>query len=295
MITIMLIRFGIYFRLLRPTQWVKNLFVLAPIFFSGSAFSESSLVVLGAALVFSFLCGGVYVFNDWQDRAEDRLHRVKRLRPIASNLVTGREAIAIVIFVFLLVLLLIRLFNIPAHSLPYLGAFLVLNVAYSLGLKHVPILELLILSSGFVIRILFGAAVVSLAVSPWMLFCTGLFSLMIAASKRSGEMANAPSAYRTRNVLSGYTKEFLNQTCVIFTAATITAYLFFCTTFVLNNRFGLEILLTVPFVFYGILEYTRAVDANDKDEDPTSLVLGSKRILTALICWVSTFMIILYS
>ena len=170
-----------------------------------------------------------------------------------------------------------------------------MNLAYSLGLKRVPILELLILASGFVIRILFGASVVSLTVSPWMLFCTGLFSLMMAASKRSGEMANSSHPNVTRIALNGYSKEFLNQICITFTAATITAYLFFCTTFAFNNRFGLDILLTVPFVFYSILEYARVVDANDEGEDSTALILGSKRIIAALICWISTFMIILYT
>lgn len=283
-----------YIKLIRPYHWVKNCFVLAPVFFSGSILTSKGITALAGFLAFSLLSSCVYIYNDWKDQNCDRLHKKKMYRPIASGAVTGSECLVIVGILGMCLIACVRYFDFSLSSLSYLVIYILVNIAYSNGVKDIPILELLVLSSGFVVRMIFGASITDIPLSPWMLLCTALVSLMMAAGKRRGELVNAYNSQDARSVLNGYSHEFLNQINTIFTTATITAYMIFCTSVEIIMRYGLDLLLTVPFVFYGLLEYKRLLHVDNRGEDPTSLILGDKRILLAISGWCLCFIYIIY-
>ena len=283
-----------YIKLTRPHHWVKNSFVLAPIFFSGSILTSKGITALGGFFAFSLLASCVYIYNDWKDQNGDRLHEKKKFRAIASGAVTGTECLLIVATILTCLIACVRYFDFSLSSLSYLVIYLLVNLAYSNGVKSIPILELLVLSSGFVVRMIFGAWITDIALSPWMLLCTALVSLVMAAGKRRGELVNTYNSKNTRSVLDGYSHEFLNQINTIFTTATITAYMLFCTSAEIITRYELDLLLTVPFVFYGLLEYQRLIHVDNRGEDPTSLILGDKRILLAILGWCLCFIYIIY-
>jgi len=283
-----------YIKLIRPYHWVKNSFVLAPVFFSGSILTSKGITALAGFLAFSLLSSCVYIYNDWKDQNGDRLHKKKKYRPIASGAVTGTECLVIVGILVICLIACVRYFDFSLSALSYLVIYILVNIAYSNGVKDIPILELLVLSSGFVVRMIFGASITDIPLSPWMLLCTALVSLMMAAGKRRGELVNTYNSQEARSVLNGYSHEFLNQINTIFTTATITAYMIFCTSVEIIMRYGLDLLLTVPFVFYGLLEYKRLLHVDNRGEDPTSLILGDKRILLAISGWCLCFIYIIY-
>lgn len=275
-----------WFRLLRPTQWSKNLFVLAALLFSGRA-TEPSVVAdaLIALAAFCLAASAVYAFNDVRDSDADRRHPVKRFRPVAAGEISTRHAItAAVVLAAASVGLALLVGRLAAG---WLAGYLVLNVAYSLWLKQMVILDVFAIAAFFVIRLLVGAAAVEVHPSVWLLLCGGLLALYLGFAKRRHELTvlGADSAGH-RGVLAHYGPQFLDQISAVLLAVTIVSYLMYTLTSDTARMVGSEALsYGVPFVLYGVFRYLYLVHQRDLGT-PTETVLSDRSLLVTVGLWV---------
>jgi 4-hydroxybenzoate polyprenyltransferase len=275
--------------LARPKQWTKNGFVLAGLVFSGEALETSSLAAaLLAFAAFCALSGAVYAANDVLDVEEDRKHPTKRNRPVASGLISPRAAI---IYAALLAVsgLALAFFVAPGVGVAGL-AYLVLQAVYTPILKHQPILDVMSISAGFVLRALAGAAAVAVAISPWLIVCTGLLTLFLGFSKRRHELAilgDIASAHRKN--LREYSVELLDEMMNIMVSATIIAYTMY-TFFAHQDRW---MMASIPFVVYGVFRYMLLVH-RDGGGNPDTLLLRDRPLQITLLLWLAVVMTVVY-
>ena len=280
---------------MRPRQWVKNLLVFLPLFFTlNEAWSLDDLpAALGmvasaafALLLFCALSGGIYLFNDALDVDRDRAHPVKRRRPVASGAVSPPFALAFGLA--LAFACLYPAFLVGARFGAVVLAYVVIQIAYSLGLKRAPLLDVFSVASGFVLRVVAGAAVVGLPISPWLYLCTGLAALFVAVSKRRSELARAgESASEQRDALGAYTLPMLDQlTAVVATSALVSYALY---TFTAPNLpANHSMMLTIPFVVYGMFRYIQLVHTRDAGESPEIVVMTDPPMIAAIGFWLAT-------
>ena len=263
-------------RLLRPEQWTKNLLVMAPWVFAGLTGSrELGLSALAAAMLFAAASSMVYVFNDYIDSESDRVHPVKRFtRPIASGAVTPLTAFAVGVILFFLVLS--GAVSFPALRLP-LAAFVVVNLLYTTVLKHLPVLDLITVASGYLIRVYAGAVAVGVPLSVWMGSTTVFLSLFLVSSKRYVELSRGELG--GRGVLSSYSPGFLNVFHWAAGVATLACYL----SFVLLVR--PRLLGTIPLVVVGLARYAWLTQSLTKSESPSDVLLEDGPLLLAVIAW----------
>jgi 4-hydroxybenzoate polyprenyltransferase len=278
-----------YVKLARPKQWTKNGFVLAGLVFSGEALEASSLVAaLLAFAAFCALSGAVYAANDVLDVEEDRKHPTKRNRPVASGLISPRAAI---IYAALLAVSGLGLAFYVAPGVGVAGfAYLVLQAVYTPILKHQPILDVMSISAGFVLRALAGAAAVAVAISPWLIVCTGLLTLFLGFSKRRHELAvlgDIASAHRKN--LREYSVEMLDEMMNIMVSATIIAYTMY-TFFAHQDRW---MMASIPFVVYGVFRYMLLVH-RDGGGNPDTLLLRDRPLQITLLLWLAVVMTVIY-
>ncbi len=280
---------------LRPQQWIKNFFVLAALLFSKHLLDpEYVFIGLGAFICFCAISSAVYLFNDIQDRENDRQHPEKCHRPIASG--------ALSISVAALAAIVLAGFSLwGAYSLhPNFGFVLMvytfLNVAYSLRLKHVVILDVMIISSGFLLRAIGGALVIDVAISSWFILCTMLLSLFLGFVKRRQELLLLDvNAAHHRRILSEYSPQFLDQVISVVTAGTLVSYALYTMSPEVAEKLGSPHLgLTIPFVVYGLLRYLYLVYNKGRGGNPASTILSDLPILIACGLWLATFSAILY-
>ena len=262
-----------YIQLLRPKHSVKNLLVLFPIVFSGRLLEGELLRrSLWAALAFCGAAGAVYIFNDIRDRERDRRHPTKCRRPIASGAVSVPGAAAEGAVLAALTMGAFRLGHLPAESGGCLLLYVLLNLGYSLGLKNVPILDVAILVSGFLLRVLFGAAVTGIAVSGWLYLTVMSVSFYLGLSKRRGELRTARGS--ARQVLRFYSDSFLTQNMQMCLTLAVVFYALWTV-----DRAS-RLLWTVPLVICLCLKYSLAVGGSSEG-DPVE-VLFQDRVLLAL-------------
>ena len=279
--------------LLRPRQWTKNLAVFAAIIFAGVLFQPGLFVRVCAAFVaLCLVSGGLYAFNDAIDAERDRLHPAKRLRPVASGRIGKGQAFAIAGVVESVGLAVALLLGLP-FLLTVLG-YVALHVAYSLWLKHVAIVDMLAIATGFVLRAVAGAVVISVPVSPWLVLCTGLLALFLAAAKRRHEtLLLRDTSAGHRPVLSEYSPELLDSFMVTLSAATITSYALY-TFFYVGHGPAYLMMLTIPFVVYGVLRYQYLVLRRGGGGSPEDVLLGDMPILVDVVLWIASAVLVLY-
>ena len=282
-------------RMLRPRQWTKNLFVLAPLFFAGY-FTRFDLLVfaLCGALVFCILSSAVYIFNDISDLEQDRRHPEKRRRPLADGRVSLGIAAALIPILTVLSFVLGRLLG--GGFLLTLVMYLVVNVFYSLYLKRVPILDVFCISSGFILRVLAGGAITGVNVSQWLLVCTLTLSLFLAFGKRRQELATwDESTSITRESLNGYTLKFLDHAISITATLTIICYILYVADPVTASFFGSRfVLFTALFVLYGMFRYLNLVQTHDRGGDPTALLFADRSLQATCLGWGLVWLLIIY-
>lgn len=270
-------------RLARPRQWTKNLAVFAAIVFSGHLFRVDELARVTAAFVaLCLVASATYVINDIVDADRDRRHPIKCARPIASGAVGVSTAIwyATVLLVLGLALSWALGWQFFAWVIAYLG----LQVLYTLLLKNVAIVDMLVIAAGFVIRAIAGAAVISVLVSPWLVLCTGLLALFLVAAKRRHEVVlMRDSSGHHRAVLTEYSAELLDSFMVTLSAATITSYSLY--TFFERRALGYSLMLTIPFVIYGVLRYQFLVLRREGGGRPEEVMLGDWPVLLDITLW----------
>ncbi|MBA2440989.1 MAG: decaprenyl-phosphate phosphoribosyltransferase [Rubrobacter sp.] len=276
-------------RLVRPRQWTKNGFVLAGLVFSGEVLQGPS--ILAALLAFAAFCalsGSVYAANDVLDVEEDRKHPIKQDRPVASGEVPVRVAVA---YSGLLAAggLLLGFAVSPWVGLTGL-AYLFLQTVYTTFLKHRAILDVMSISSGFVLRALAGVAAVGSPVSPWLIVCTGLLTLFLGFSKRRHELATlGEDAAGHRKNLKDYSVPMLDQMMNIMLATTIIAYALYTFTVYEN-----EIMMSsIPFVIYGVFRYMILVH-RDGGGNPDTLLLQDRPLQITLLLWLSVVVSVIY-
>lgn len=229
------------------------------------------------------------------DLEYDKQHPKKKKRPLASGDISLSEAAF-----YLALLLSISCVSVYYFQITYTGmclvfGYLVINILYSLGLKNIPLLELAILSSGFVIRLLFGAIEMKIELSPWIILCSGLLALMIAVGKRRSDLEQLSTHNSvTRRSLRGYSLEFLDQVNTLLASVTIMSYLLFSTSTYALNSIGNGVLWTAPFVIFSILRYLQLVSVNKQGDDPTSMLLGDNITIILFSMWLILFTSIIY-
>jgi 4-hydroxybenzoate polyprenyltransferase len=279
---------------LRPRQWVKNVFVLAPLVFASRLTDPQAVTVaLEAFAAFCALSSAVYLVNDVRDREADRLHPVKRKRPIAAGEVSPGLALALA--AVLAAVALVAGFAIaPGFGRVALG-YLVLNVAYSLGLKRVVILDVMIVAAGFLLRAWAGALALDVAISHWLILCTGLLALFLGFAKRRQELAALSGEMGTRAILREYSLPFLDQMIGIVTGATVVAYSLYAFSPEVAEKLGTKHMgLTIPFVLFGIFRYLYLIHQKGEGENPTALFLTDTPLLTGVLLWGAAVVTALY-
>jgi 4-hydroxybenzoate polyprenyltransferase len=281
---------------LRPHQWTKNLVVFAAPALSKHLFERGPLEksVLGF-VIFCALSGTVYLLNDVADLERDRLHPLKRLRPIASGALSSRTAVALA-----LVLGLASLGAAALLGLPFLlcaGFYLALNVLYSFRLKEVVILDVLSISLGFVLRAVAGGVAIGVLISDWLLVCTLLLALFLALAKRRHELVSlTTSATGHRKILAEYSPYLLDQMISVVTASCLTAYAFYTMAPDTVQKYRTERLAwTIPFVLYGIFRYLYLVHQKEKGGSPTDILATDRPLLLNVFLWAMALLWIVYT
>jgi 4-hydroxybenzoate polyprenyltransferase len=280
---------------LRPYQWTKNLFVFAALVFSLRIFEGPLLLKTAAAFaIFCVLSGALYLVNDVLDFNEDRFHPKKSLRPIASGRVGRKQAIALAAVLALISLTCAGLLSWKFFAAA--GVFLVLQLAYSMKLKHVVILDVFLIAVGFVIRVVAGGLVIDVPLSQWLLICTTLLALFIAMSKRRHELVLLEeNASSHRPILKEYSAYLLDQMISVVTASTVIAYCLYTVSPETIEKFGTaNLIFTTPFVLYGIFRYLYLVHQKGKGGSPEELVVKDRPLMAAILLWIAAVAVILY-
>lgn len=285
-----------FFALLRPTQWIKNFFLLTPLLFSKRLFDIGSFmdVLVGFAL-FSAASSSVYIFNDIRDIASDLQHPRKRLRPVASGKVSLPFAMSLAVILGMISTIISYLIN-HVFGLIVLG-YIILNVAYSVFLKHIVIVDVMVIAACFLLRVMAGAAIVDIYPSSWLIVCTIFLALFLGFSKRRHEILILSNNANThRKVLEHYSPPyFLDQMIGIVTACTVVSYMLYTISEETVKLFGTrQLLWTVPFVLYGIFRYLYLVHKKEEGGDPAEIILKDKPLLINIILWAVSCLIIVY-
>jgi len=279
---------------LRPQQWVKNLFVFGGLIFSQRLFTPAVWPALGAFAIFCGLSGAVYLLNDVADRHKDRLHPDKRHRPIAAGrLAPGTAVAAAAVLIVAGLALSVRLS--PRFALTAL-AYVGLLVAYSAWLKHVVIVDVLVVAMGFVLRAVAGALAIGVAISGWLLICTILLALFLALGKRRHEVLTlGEGAARHRPTLAEYSPGLLDQMIAVVTASTVTAYALYTMSPETVAKFHTQLLpATLPFVLYGIFRYLYLLYHRRIGGNPSEIVVRDRALLINTLLWLATVLVIIY-
>ena len=279
---------------LRPKQWIKNVFVFAALVFAGRLDDPSAVLrATGAFAVFCALASAVYLINDVRDREADRAHPEKRHRPIAAGEIAPPTAIGVALVLAAAALALA--FRLDAGLGAAAAAYFVLNLAYSFGLKRVVILDVMMIATGFLLRAWAGALVLHVAISHWLVLCTGLLALFMGFVKRRQEIAVRGEDSGSRAILREYSLPFLDQMISIVTGATVVAYSFYAFSPEVAQKLGTQHLgLTIPFVLFGIFRYLYLVHQKGAGESPTAMVLSDGPLLFDILLWGLAVVVALY-
>jgi 4-hydroxybenzoate polyprenyltransferase len=276
-------------RLARPKDWVKNVFILLPLPFALATGGQLHVVPFLCALAgFALMASAVYTMNDLLDASADRLHPKKCLRPIAAGLVSA-EAAALQAGLLAVAAVALSAFTGCGGAVVITLIYALVNVAYSFGAKHLALLDVFLLSSGFVLRVLLGCVLVGVPPSAWLLLCTSSVALFLGFAKRRADLlAEVDPSHRPS--LRGYTREFLSQAVTICGTVTILAYALYCieAKVLLPSRQ----MASMPFVAYGVLNYLRLIHLENEGSSPVEVAFRSR---SSQICAVGWTVAILWS
>jgi 4-hydroxybenzoate polyprenyltransferase len=282
-------------RAVRPRQWTKNLSIFAAAIFAREIFHPQALLHSSVAvLAFCALASSVYLLNDWVDRDRDRLHPEKRHRPIASGQVSGAQA-AVLAFVLVSVGVALSLWLGQDFATFSIG-YVVLQVLYTYLLKHIVILDVMIIALGFLIRVVSGGVVIQVPVSNWLYLCTVLLALFLGFAKRRHELSSLQAdALGHRANLSEYSVSLLDQLLSVVAAACIVAYGLYTVAHETVEKVGSDRLkFTVPFVLYGIFRYLYLIHRKDAGGSPEKVLLSDRPLIIDLLLFIVVAGLVLY-
>jgi len=283
-----------YIRLLRPRQWLKNVFVFAGLIFSRNFVIPTSITKsIAAFVVFSILSSGGYIINDIIDYKEDLQHPVKSKRPIAAGRI--RKAPAGAVAGVLLLLSITSSYFLGIDFFLVCCAYGLLMTTYSLGVKQVVILDVLFVAFGYVLRAIAGAVVIDVEISSWLLLCTLLIALFLAVAKRRTEIVLlGDDASKHRRILSQYSLPLLNQMISVVTAACIVAYCLYTLAPETVAKFGTKnLIFTIPFVIYGIFRYLYITYQKRHTDVPERILFSDLPLQLCLVSWIVVCLLII--
>lgn len=287
-----------YVLLLRPQQWLNNLFVFAPIFFSNNLLKPNYL--LWGSVIFAsfcFLSSSVYCFNDIQDREYDRQHPTKKKRPICSDRVSVKEGFGLMVLMFMISMILPSTANMP--NVEYLYAILlcyyVLNIIYCLKLKQIAILDVVVISIGYVLRV-FAGGFTGIWISEWIIFMTFFLALFLALfKKRSDFLSFQQTGIMSRKVLRGYNLLFIDTSLLLILSVTLVSYIMYCVSDAVVSRMGTPYLyLTSVWVIFGMFRVLQKMLVFQSLDSPMSLFFQDRVIQLSILGWILSFFVIIY-
>lgn len=283
-----------YLKLIRVNQWVKNLFVFLPLFFSGNLFNIDLLIEsFYGFLIFSFVASSIYIINDYVDIEKDKKHPEKKNRPLASGKISKQNAF--ILFLVLLVLTCFLLWTFGTLQVAILvGIYFLMNIAYSFKLKQVAILDVMIIAFGFLLRVFVGGYMTGILVSDWTILLVFDLALILALGKRRGELVNAELEGVTRKSLDGYNLNFLNSALAITCTVAVICYMMFILSPETQSKFHHYIIYTFVFVFAAVLRYLQQTFVYAKTESPTKLIFKDHFIQLLIVMWGISYVLLIY-
>ncbi len=286
-----------YIKLLRPKDWAKNVFLIVPSFFAGQFFAPSRIPhIVEGFIAFCFFASSIYIINDYRDIEDDRKHPVKSKRPLASGKVKKPAAIVICIILLIAGSILGYLADTKFLFLFILGLYFFINLAYSFGLKNIAILDILILSAGFVLRVKGGAVISQVDTSEWLIIMTFLLSLFMAIAKRRDDLIlKGETGKDMRKSMSGYNLDFLNTMLGLSSAIIIVAYINYTVApATLDRLHTYRLYYSSLFVIAGLMRYLQITFVLKKSGSPTEILYKDFFIQITLALWVISIYVILY-
>lgn len=287
-------------KLIRPHQWLKNVFVLIPMFFGGSLLDPEDIrASLLTFLAYSFVASSVYCFNDINDVEADRRHPVKCKRPLASGAVSMDTAWMLMALMFVLAALMTALLGDRGHILKVGGVLLfyyILNICYCAKLKQYAIVDVCIVAFGFVLRVLAGGFATDITLSKWLVLMTFLLTLFLSFAKRRDDVLrmNETGEPPRKNTIR-YNLTFINQAITITASVTLVCYIMYTVSPEVVARLGSDLLyLTSVFVLLGLLRYMQITVVDKKSGDPTKIMLRDRFTQLVVVLWALTFLILIY-
>ncbi len=284
-----------YIKLIRPKQWIKNLFVFAPLIFAQELFDPVHLLLaLKAFAGFCLVASAVYIVNDITDREADRMHPEKKFRPLAAGTISVSGAY--IAAGILLAGAALFSFKMDHRFIILLCMYFLLNLAYSLKLKEVVLLDVFIIAAGFMIRVVGGAYAIQVETSTWLVLCTLFISLFLGFAKRRSELMQIPDAnFAERKVLGHYRVSFLDQMLTISAAGTVISYALYTVARRTMELFGTDKLIyTTVFVIYGVFRYLYLIHTTTTTDKPADVVTSDVPILLTAILWVLACVLLIY-
>lgn len=274
-----------YLKLLRIKHYIKNILIFVPMFFGGAIFDKDKVFYGGLGFIaFCMISSAIYVLNDLRDIEKDRKHPTKRNRPLASGRVKPKQGIILMIGCLCIACVIsVVLGNVYGAVL--LGVYFGLNVAYSMGLKNKPIIDIVILAAGFVIRIFYGGAITNIEISKWLYLVITVGSLYMGLGKRRNELKKQTE---TREVLKYYNIDFLDKNMYVCVALTNVFYALW--TFEMSNS---KISWTIPLFIILLMCYSLDIEG-DSDGDPVEVILHDKILIGLIFIYAVCIFILLY-
>jgi len=281
---------------MRPHQYVKNLFIFLPMFFVGEIANTALLIdSLIAFIAFSLSTSAIYILNDYRDIDDDREHPRKKHRPLASGAVSIKMAFSIMLILAIAGPALMLSLSVDAVSV--LAVYFILNIAYSFKLKHIAILDVSIISVGFVLRLYVGSSVTSISLSIWIVMMTFLLALFLALAKRRDDvLIFIDTGKKMRQVIDGYNLQLIDSAMTIMAAVVIVSYILYTTSVETVQRLASEqVYLTALFVILGIMRYLQIAFVDKNSGSPTRIALTDRFLQMTILAWLASFGWIIYS
>jgi decaprenyl-phosphate phosphoribosyltransferase len=283
-----------YLKLIRINQWVKNLFVFLPIFFSGKLINTNLLIEsIYGFIIFSFVASSIYIINDYVDIEKDQKHPEKKYRPLASGKVSKNNALFLFFSLVLLTSALIYFFGNRQVAI-LVAIYFVMNIAYSFKLKQIAILDVMIIAFGFLLRVFVGGYMTGLVITDWTILLVFDLALILALGKRRGELENSALEGVTRKSLDGYNLNFLNTALSITCTVAVICYLMFILSPETQHKFHHYIIYTFVFVFAAVLRYLQQTFVYQKTESPTKLIFKDHFLQILIVLWGISYVLLIY-
>lgn len=284
-----------YVQLLRTGHWIKNIFLLLPLFFAGDLFKAEKITqVIWGFLLFSLAASSIYIINDYKDREKDALHPVKCFRPLAAG--TIPPVFALILSIAFSCISIAGSYFLEPHFHVILVFYFILNLAYSLGLKNIPIIDVSIIAIGFVLRVQAGAVLGNVPLSMWLNLMVFLLALFMAFGKRRDDVIlQSESGIEMRKSIDGYNMEFLNISITLVCAVILVCYLMYTISPEVDARLNTNRLYyTSLFVFMGILRYLQLIFVKNDSGSPVKIIYKDRFLQITLLLWFLSFYFLIY-